>query len=86
MKNYLKAVLNQALDERKEENTGQVKENDKAEIYLSADDAAERLGISKTTLWHWSKDNKKITPIHVGRKVRYRLSDVERIIKGEVFA
>ncbi len=79
-------VVNYVVARGKEEQQQRIEQQGKAEIYLSAKETAKKLGISLTTLWQWSKDKTKITPIHIGRKVRYKLSDVERILQGEVFA
>ena len=34
-----------------------------------------------TTLWHWSKKN-YLKPVKVGNKVRYRQSDIQKILGG----
>ena len=36
-------------------------------------------GVCDTTLWHWSKKN-YLKPVKVGNKVRYRQSDIQRIL------
>ncbi|MBQ8866668.1 MAG: helix-turn-helix domain-containing protein [Bacteroidaceae bacterium] len=53
-------------------------------MYLSAEETARRLKVDRSTLWRWNKDGYLITT-KVGNKVRYKLSDVERIQKGEVY-
>ena len=53
------------------------------EIFLTVDEAASRLGVSRSTLWRWDKDG-YLKKIKKGKKITYRLSDVERIINGEI--
>ena len=48
------------------------------EIYITAKEAAKMLGVTLSTLWRWDNDK------YLGNKVRYRLSDVERMIKGAI--
>ena len=55
----------------------------KEEIYISASEAAKMLNVTLSTLWRWDKD-KYLEKIKIGNKVRYRLSDVERMIKGVI--
>jgi hypothetical protein len=38
-------------------------------------------GVCDATLWHWNKRN-YLKAVKVGSKVRYRLSDVKRILGG----
>ena len=51
------------------------------ERYLTPDDVADMVGVSKNTLWRWEKE-KYLIPIKVGRKSRYKLSDVKSILEG----
>ena len=53
----------------------------KEEKYLTPDDVADMVGVSKNTLWRWEKE-KYLIPIKVGRKSRYKLSDVKSILEG----
>ena len=50
-----------------------------AETYPSADKVAEMLSVSKPTLWRWEKSGYLI-PVRIGGKVRYKMSDVKRIL------
>ena len=52
-----------------------------AERYLTPDDVADMVGVSKNTLWRWEKE-KYLIPFKVGRKSRYKLSDVKSILEG----
>ena len=53
------------------------------EIYITAKEAAKMLGVTLSTLWRWDND-KYLEKIKIGNKVRYRLSDVDRMIKGAI--
>ena len=53
------------------------------EIFLTVDEAVSRLGVSRSTLWRWDKEG-YLKKIKRGKKITYRLSDVERIINGEI--
>lgn len=55
----------------------------KPEIYLTAEETAKRLKVDRSTLWRWNKEGYLVST-KVGSKVRYKLSEVERIQKGEV--
>ena len=50
------------------------------EKYLTAEETAQMLGVDKSTLWRWNKCG-YLTNIKVGSKVRYRLTDVEGLMK-----
>ena len=56
----------------------------KPETYLTAEETAKRLGVDRSTLWRWNKEG-YLRSIKIGSKVRYKLSDVERLQKGEVY-
>lgn len=49
---------------------------------ISQDEVADKLGVSKNTLWRWSKTG-YLTPIKVGRKPFYKLSDVEALLSPD---
>lgn len=55
----------------------------KSEVYLTAEETAKRLKVDRSTLWRWNKEGYLVST-KVGSKVRYKLSDVESIQKGEV--
>lgn len=56
----------------------------KSEVYLTAEETAKRLKVDRSTLWRWNKEGYLVST-KVGSKVRYKLSDVERIQKGKVY-
>lgn len=50
---------------------------------MTAEETAKRLKVDRSTLWRWNKEGYLVAN-KVGNKVRYKLSDVERIQKGEL--
>lgn len=59
-----------------------LKESEKKdEVYLSADEAAKELQITKPTLWRWDKNN-YLKPVKLGRRCLYRLSDIDNLRSG----
>lgn len=73
----LERVVPNAIDKLLEQ-----REN-KPEVYLTAEETAKRLQVDRSTLWRWNKEVYLVST-KVGSKVRYKLSDVERIQKGEL--
>lgn len=57
------------------------KTEDKPESYLSQDEASKLLKVDRSTLWRWDKDN-YLKKVRVGGKVRYRLSDIQKIMEA----
>jgi predicted DNA-binding transcriptional regulator AlpA len=51
------------------------------EHYLTKEEVKEICGVCDATLWHWNKKG-YLKTIKIGNKVRYRLSDVRRILEG----
>lgn len=54
----------------------------KRETYLTPDEVASELGVSKNTLWRWEKRGYLI-PIKVGRKPFYKRSDVDSLLSNQ---
>ena len=52
----------------------------KEDQLLTRSQVSEKLCVTLSTLWRWEKQN-VLTPIRIGSKVRYRLSDVEKAIR-----
>lgn len=52
------------------------------ETYLTPDDVAIELGVSKNTLWRWDKID-YLSPVKVGRKSLYRKSDIDFLRSGK---
>ena len=57
-------------------------ENSQTEKFLTPDDVSDLLGVSKNTLWRWEKDH-YLTPVKIGRKSRYKQSDVLALTNGK---
>ncbi len=53
----------------------------KEEKYLTRAEAGRKLGVCDTTLWHWNK-RQYLKAVKIGRKVMYKLSDVEQILNN----
>lgn len=53
----------------------------KEEKYLTPDDVADMVGVSKNTLWRLVK-KKYLIPIKFGRKSFYKQSDINKILEG----
>lgn len=51
------------------------------EKYLNKEEVKEICGVCDATLWHWNKKN-YLKTIKIGNKVRYRMSDVRKILEG----
>ena len=49
---------------------------------ISREEAAKILGVSLTTLWHWSKSG-YLTPVKIGTKVMYRATDIDTILQKQ---
>lgn len=47
-------------------------------ILLTVEEAGDLLKVSRTALWRWEKKG-ILTPIKIGRSVRYRKSDLEEL-------
>ena len=54
---------------------------EKPETYMTPNEVAHLIGVSTNTLWRWEKDN-YLVPLKIGRKSRYRKSDVEALMTG----
>lgn len=53
---------------------------DRTESLMTIDQVAVKLGVSRMTLYRWDKSN-YLRTIEVGGEKRYRLSDINKIIK-----
>ena len=69
---------NQLISRAKHELSTAIAEARK-EKYLTKEEVKKMCGVCDTTLWHWSKKN-YLKPVKVGNKVRYRQSDIQRIL------
>ena len=48
-------------------------------ILLTREDVATMLKVNPVTLWRWEKAG-FLVPLHLRRSVRYRLSDIQRVL------
>lgn len=53
---------------------------DRSETYLSPQQVSEMLHIDLSTLWRWNR-KKYLEHIEVGGKRRYKLSDIDKLLK-----
>jgi predicted DNA-binding transcriptional regulator AlpA len=51
---------------------------EKEERYLTREEVSEMLKVSETTLWRWEKE-KYLLPVHIGGKVWYKASDINKL-------
>lgn len=51
------------------------------EKYFTAKETADKLGVDVSTLWRWDKSG-YLKKIKIGNKIRYRESDVLRLMEG----
>lgn len=59
----------------------QEKEEDVSDNYLSVGEVIDKLRVNASTLWRWDKSG-YLKKLKVGRKVRYRESDVIKLMEG----
>ncbi len=74
----LKEFLLSLISERDEEKRKHIPV---PETYLTQEEVATKLRVDKSTLWRWDKSG-YLTKVRVGGKVRYRLSDVTKLMEG----
>lgn len=72
----LKEMFLQWSEEHSRNSVSVPKEN-----YLTAQEAAEKLGVDVSTLWRWDKTD-FLKKIKVGKKIFYRESDVIKLMEG----
>jgi predicted DNA-binding transcriptional regulator AlpA len=77
--NFSKQLINRT----KEELVSVVVEKNSDETYLTKADVKHLCGICDATVWHWQKRG-YLNPIRIGRKVRYKKSDIEKILTGNI--
>lgn len=54
----------------------------KEETYITAEQATKILHVQRNTLWRWEKEN-YLVPVRFGTKVRYKMSDINKILGKE---
>ncbi|ADV42332.1 AlpA family transcriptional regulator [Bacteroides helcogenes] len=53
---------------------------EKKEKYLRVEEVIEMLHVDRSTLWRWNREE-YLKTLKIGGKVRYRLSEVEQLMK-----
>ena len=51
--------------------------------YMTRDEVIEKLSVAPSTLWRWQKRG-YLVPVKVGGENRYRSTDIDRILEGEI--
>lgn len=57
------------------------KEEPREESYLTAKEAAAKLGVDVSTLWRWDRSG-YLKKVKWGNAIRYRESDVTKLMEG----
>lgn len=73
---------NQLLIQETKRELEQIITDQNTETYPSREKVMEILDVSSATLWRWAKIG-YLSPLNVGGKRRYRMSDVKRILGGD---
>ena len=71
LKEFALLLIDETLSARNQET--------EPETYLTPDDVAGELGVSKNTLWRWDKMG-YLSPVKVGRKSLYKRSEVDALL------
>jgi transcriptional regulator with PAS, ATPase and Fis domain len=72
---------NEALVEKTRKELEQLITDANTETYPSAEQVTKILDVDRSTLHRWWKKG-YLTPIEVGGKRRYKMSDIKRILEG----
>lgn len=64
-----------------EERENSSKSGNRSDKYLTIAETENKYGISKTTLWRWSKDG-YLPKVKLGGKCYYRESDITKLMEG----
>lgn len=72
--NFSNDLINRAKNELSTEIAEARKEK-----YLTKQEVKEICGVCDATLWHWNKKN-YLKTVKIGNKVRYRMSDIRKIL------
>ena len=57
-------------------------ESAKTETFMTPDEAAEKLHVTRSTLWRYHRKN-YLSPVTVGGKRLYKSSDINKILEGK---
>lgn len=76
----LLAFSNELINRAKSELSVEIAEARK-EKYLTKEEVKGICGVCDATLWHWNRKG-YLRTVKIGNKVRYRQSDIRRILEG----
>ena len=74
LRNFSEELISRAVNE-----VAMVMQDNKEDCLLTKEETKKRLGVCDATLWHWDKKS-YLKPVKVGSKVKYRESDVKKIL------
>ena len=74
LRNFSEELISRAVNE-----VAMVMQDNKEDCLLTKEETKKRLGVCDATLWHWDKKG-YLKPVKVGFKVKYRESDVKKIL------
>lgn len=57
-------------------------QDSKPETYLTPDEVASKLNVSKNTLWRWNRCD-YLNPVRIGRKTLYKASDIASLLSDQ---
>ena len=77
LRNFADELINRAVNE-----VAMVIQ-EKNEQLINKEEAKRLLGVCDATLWHWER-KKYLMPVKVGTRVRYRASDIKKILGERV--
>lgn len=72
---------NELIARSKNELAAEIAES-KKERYLTKEEVKDICGVCDATLWHWHKKN-YLTKVKIGNKVKYRYSDILKILESK---
>ena len=75
--------MREAIDYAISKTKSEFEEKQIPEQYLTPKQTTKKLEVSLSTLWRWDKEN-YLKPVAIGGKRRYKLSDINEILKMEV--
>lgn len=76
----LLAFSNELINRAKSELSAEIAEARK-EKYLTKEEVKKICSVCDATLWHWNRKG-YLRTVKIGNKVRYRQSDIRRILEG----
>ena len=76
----LLSFANELANQTAKQTEARIQAQNKPDQLLTRSQVSEKLRVTLSTLWRWEKQG-ILTPIRIGSKVRYRLSDVEKAIR-----